>query len=327
MGQPETMAAESATVVRELSGEDAAITELLANEPAPETCGSARPLVLFVIRVPALTRRLALVIARVKRATRRQRIILLLDRCTHDGALSCFAAGADEVLINPVSDVLLGLSIMAQTRSLSELAEIESRNEMLERKVARLEGLAYQDPVTTLPNRRAFEQALRRESARHQRLQQSLAIVMCDIDHFKNYNDTYGHQAGDIALRRVAMALGHAMRRETDVVFRYGGEEFIAVLSNTDADGAARVATAMCSAVAHLKMPHRSSVTAPCVTVSCGVAALIPTSSGAVPDTIKTADQALYAAKRQGGNRVSAPPAQPPITSVTVAPMPSARAI
>ncbi len=166
-----------------------------------------------------------------------------------------------------------------------------------------LEQLATIDPLTQVANRRALDAALARMWADHQRRGDSFAAILGDIDHFKSYNDTYGHQAGDDALVRVAQTLASAVPRGSDIVARFGGEEFLILLSHSTLTDAARLAEQMLRSVSDLRIEHRSSPTAPFVTISLGIAAVVPDSFTAPESLIREADDALYQAKQEGRNR------------------------
>jgi diguanylate cyclase (GGDEF)-like protein len=167
---------------------------------------------------------------------------------------------------------------------------------------AQLSMLTRIDPMTGLLNRRSWEEAIQTEHERYIRYGDGYAVIMIDIDHFKAYNDSLGHQAGDDALRRVATCVD-GVCRSTDFVGRYGGEEFMVLLPDPDPSAAVALANRIVRAVAALAMPHRASRTAPFVTVSVGVAA---SGEGAWEGVVKRADKAMYAAKRQGRNQVVA---------------------
>ncbi len=160
------------------------------------------------------------------------------------------------------------------------------------------------DWLTALANRRRFDELFTQEWGRTRREGAPLAVLMMDIDDFKAFNDTYGHQAGDHCLQRVARAIKGTVCRPGDVVARYGGEEFVVLLPKTDAKNAAMVAESMRANVEALNIPHINSRVTDRVTVSTGVAALIPTQDAEPGALINFADQALYQAKREGRNRV-----------------------
>jgi len=131
-----------------------------------------------------------------------------------------------------------------------------------------------------------------------------MAILLIDIDHFKAYNDRYGHLAGDQALRRVAQSLQSFVNRPLDVLARYGGEEFGAILYDIDAGQAENVADRICAAVRELQIEHLDSRTCACMTISVGVALIEPTQERSARGALQLADQALYGAKKKGRNRV-----------------------
>lgn len=130
-----------------------------------------------------------------------------------------------------------------------------------------------------------------------------LAVLMCDIDHFKAYNDRYGHPIGDDCLRRVAQVIEHALMRRTDFAARYGGEEFVLILPDTDAHGALTTAERILGAIRDLLLPHAASPTAPFVTASIGVYAALPDPDRQASDWVALADAELYLAKSKGRNR------------------------
>jgi diguanylate cyclase (GGDEF)-like protein/PAS domain S-box-containing protein len=168
-----------------------------------------------------------------------------------------------------------------------------------------LEDLTLHDPLTGIANRRYLARFIDREWRREARHRHSVAIVMADIDFFKAYNDHYGHQRGDDCLRQVANTLQANLRRPTDILVRYGGEEFAMVLLESDLAAATRIAEAMHRAVEQRHVPHEASSVAPVVTISLGVTAA-PADRIAFKDLLSTADTALYRAKHNGRNRVEA---------------------
>ncbi|WP_448202787.1 diguanylate cyclase [Azospirillum sp. sgz302134] len=175
---------------------------------------------------------------------------------------------------------------------------------LLKRQTDTLRALSFIDGLTGIANRRRFDEALLREWRRCSRSHLPLSLIMLDVDHFKAYNDHYGHQAGDECLRAVAALLAEQVKRPGDLVARYGGEEFVCLLPETDAEGAVRVAERLREAVAEQRLPHAVSPVAPHVTISLGVASATPVAD-APPDSLtQLADRLLYDAKRAGRNRV-----------------------
>jgi diguanylate cyclase (GGDEF)-like protein len=167
-----------------------------------------------------------------------------------------------------------------------------------------LKGLSFLDGLTGIPNRRRFDDFLQREWVRSQRSRTPLALILMDVDHFKAYNDLYGHGAGDGCLRQVAKVLESAILRPVDLVARYGGEEFACILPETDWPGALLVAQRVQEQLAACAMPHAASPVAPTLTVSIGVACIVPTQEGLAEELLLAADQCLYTAKRLGRNRI-----------------------
>ena len=164
-----------------------------------------------------------------------------------------------------------------------------------------LQALVMTDALTQVGNRRQFEAALSREWGRSAREHHPLALIMCDVDCFKQYNDTYGHQAGDSCLQQIAMALSQSLHRPADLVTRYGGEEFAVILPHTDAVGAMHIAERIRTAVKDLAIPHvHSQVNEQRVTLSLGVACWVPLPQQLPDAFVQAADDALYAAKGQG---------------------------
>jgi two-component system, chemotaxis family, response regulator WspR len=167
-----------------------------------------------------------------------------------------------------------------------------------------LEAMSARDPLTGLANRGRLGQVLQMEWRRCLRTARALSLVMIDIDHFKSYNDSLGHAAGDDCIKSVAQALDATLRRPGDLVARYGGEEFTAILPDTESQGAVTVATRMKEAVESLAIKHPSSSISDWVTISCGVAIATPASHLTPEDLMSTADKMLYRAKEKGRNRV-----------------------
>jgi diguanylate cyclase (GGDEF)-like protein len=166
-----------------------------------------------------------------------------------------------------------------------------------------LETLAGRDGLTEIPNRRAFDQALLQEIARSLRSGQAFSLALIDVDFFKQYNDCYGHAAGDTTLKQVAKTVAGALRRPNDLAARYGGEEFGLILPESDAAGGIEVAEAIRQLVAELGIEHETSPIAPHVTVSIG-GVTVRGRQGSAEELLMAADRQLYEAKRLGRNRV-----------------------
>ncbi|MCW8881077.1 MAG: diguanylate cyclase [Sedimenticola sp.] len=166
-----------------------------------------------------------------------------------------------------------------------------------------LEKLALIDGLTNLPNRRRFEQILKREWGRSRRAQKPLSLIMLDIDHFKEFNDHYGHLAGDGCLNRVAQALTVPLKRPADSIFRFGGEEFIAVLPETDHAVAMKLAEELRVQVSKLLITHAyNNSNSPYISISLGVSTTVPNSRNSPTELLESADRLLYSAKNAGRN-------------------------
>lgn len=173
----------------------------------------------------------------------------------------------------------------------------------LKRKTDLLSKLASLDGLTDIPNRRMFEEVLENEWRRGMRSGKPLSIIMMDIDHFKLFNDNYGHAGGDECLKAVARALVSCLRRPGDFVGRYGGEEFVAVLPETDAEGARSMAEMIRERVRGLAITHAFSSVAGVVTLSFGAACAVPVEGESAAGLLEAADGMLYAAKEGGRDR------------------------
>ena len=168
-----------------------------------------------------------------------------------------------------------------------------------------LQQLAVRDSLTQIFNRRYFDRQLALEWRRLTRNPSPLSLIMGDVDHFKIYNDTYGHQQGDECLRQVAKAIAACTRRPADVVCRYGGEEFAIILPHTHLEGVVKVAKLINTKVQELNLEHANSPTSPIVTISLGVACITPSRDSDAQCLIQNADLALYQAKSEGRNRLA----------------------
>ena len=218
-------------------------------------------------------------------------LIFVSGKASDDDESVGLELGAVDYLTKP-----LNLSIVR--RRVAIHLELKRQRDLLSR-------LALLDGLTGIPNRRAFDNCLNEEWRRAVRNGSRLSLIMIDIDWFKLYNDSYGHLAGDICLRRVARTLTTTFTRAGDFVARYGGEEFACVLPGIDERGLASETSALRFRVEQLAIPHKESKTSRFVTISIGAICCIP-SRGTTPETlIHLADQNLYHAKDQGRNQVS----------------------
>jgi diguanylate cyclase (GGDEF)-like protein len=248
---------------------------------------------------------------RIKADERLEDVLVLMVTATAEESClrEAFAAGASDYLHKPFKPVVLlarvenALRLKRETdrRKVRE-AELLAMREQLEAANETLRRLADMDGLTGIGNRRSFEDYLEREWRRNRREKQPLSLIMADIDHFKLFNDTYGHPAGDDCLKRVAGAFETALQRGGDRAFRYGGEELAILLPNTSLDGALQVAEALRAAIAALRLPHETSPVDPMVTISLGVACTCPSGENAASELVEAADRALYRAKQGGRN-------------------------
>ncbi len=221
-----------------------------------------------------------------------------------------FDAGVTDYIRKPFGRVEFLARVRAAAALKQELDQRKARERDLMRTAEQLqatqrvlERLSLSDGLTGLANRRCFDDTLSREWERALRDFTPVGLVMCDLDYFKAYNDSYGHPAGDQVLRSVAQALEGAIHRTADLAARYGGEEFVMLLPETDAEGARVVAELAREGVQALALPHREGP-AGVVTVSMGVAAMRPSHGARAEQLVADADAALYRAKQQGRNRV-----------------------
>ena len=164
--------------------------------------------------------------------------------------------------------------------------------------------MALVDSLTGVANRRHFDIFIYQEWERAQREKTPVALLMVDVDYFKNYNDIYGHQYGDQCLRSVARAINDVVHRPSDMVARYGGEEFCVILPGTPVQGANKVADQMRQVVEDLHIEHRKSTASPYITVSIGVAVMYPERKNHLNEIVSAADEAMYKAKESGRNRI-----------------------
>ncbi len=248
---------------------------------------------------------------------RRLRDVPVIAIVTDAVVEAALQAGVVDVVMRPVRGAELHARIAAALQVRTRRARRATRSRTLSEQIRKLrdekhelERLVCVDSLTGIANRRHVLSLLHAEWKRSSRDALPLAVIMLDLDEFHAYNTCYGHPGGDACLRRAAGAMVACLRRPSDLLGRYGGEEFIAILANTDAAGARVVADRMRAAVEALRIPHEGSSCSPVVTASAGFAAMQPTSDRAAEDLIEAADAALRLAKELGRNCVAgdAPP-------------------
>ncbi|NKB17057.1 MAG: sensor domain-containing diguanylate cyclase [Pseudanabaena sp. CRU_2_10] len=221
--------------------------------------------------------------------------LLVADRCTkvhhwHRQEINLLTSLATQVAI--------------AIRQAQLYAKLEESKRQLEESNRELLRLASMDWLTQTANRLRFDECINQEWRQMAREHACIALIMCDIDYFKAYNDTYGHPEGDRCLQKVARAITKTVKRPRDLVARYGGEEFVVILPTTDVEGANYIAEQIRASVKALKIEHEESPIDRYVTISLGIAAMIPPVGSTPSVLIAAADYALYEAKGRGRDRI-----------------------
>lgn len=223
----------------------------------------------------------------------------------HEADYRALTADGGYVWIRDVVHVVRkGEEVEALVGFMFDISERKKNEQELLRLQRELEELSYKDGLTRVFNRRMFDVVMEREWANAYRQQQPLSLVLLDIDFFKHYNDHYGHLAGDACLQRVARLLEDSALRPRDMVARFGGEEFILVLPETDAEAAEGVAERCRQLVMDERIPHPASPAGEHLSASLGVATIVPSEHDQLLQFIDAVDKLLYSAKQQGRNRV-----------------------
>jgi len=217
-------------------------------------------------------------------------IMFVTSHRSAEHEVAALEAGAVDFISKPLNPPVVRARVQTQLT-------VKQQAEQLQQQVNR-------DGLTGLYNRRYFDGRLEAEWRRHQRMSAPLGLIMIDIDHFKAYNDGYGHLEGDACLQRISEVLKVGTRRSGEVVARFGGEEFVVILPNISLDEAEKYGGWICDQVRSLELPHKFSNTADIVTISVGVASCVPDPCRAPIALIEQADQALYRAKAAGRNRL-----------------------
>lgn len=222
-----------------------------------------------------------------------------------------FAVGALDYIVKPPNEAELGarvgsamkLKLEIDWRKAREIELLEA-NQKLNRANRALKNLSMVDALTSIANRRYFDEMLATEWRRAKRSEQTIGLLMIDIDHFKAYNDTYGHPAGDECLKKVAARLQESLFRASDLLARYGGEEFAVIMPEIDPNGTKEVGERLRERIESLALEHSGNSVAPVVTISLGAASMVPCAECEPQDLITQADKALYRAKEGGRNQV-----------------------
>ncbi|NRA22606.1 MAG: diguanylate cyclase [Oceanospirillaceae bacterium] len=265
-----------------LNGEQA-IQRALSDQP-PD-------LILLDVNMPGLDGYEVCRLLKQNEKTKNIAIIFITVKATEAEEAKGLNLGAVDYISKPFSPAIV-------------LARVANHME-LKRQRDLLEHLHITDALTGIANRRRFDLSLAHEWKRVVRMKGCISLIMIDIDFFKQFNDNYGHAAGDECLKEVAVALDKACEREIDLLARYGGEEFVAVLPGTDIEGAMTVAQTMKESILALEIPHKGTSIGSCLSISLGVSSSSNTGIDTPKVLLKQADDALYRAKRNGRNQFS----------------------
>ncbi|AKG24111.1 GGDEF domain-containing response regulator [Calothrix sp. 336/3] len=224
-------------------------------------------------------------------------ILMITGLDDPDSVDMAFEVGATDYLTKPIHWAVLKRRVRRLLQQGQVYKQLEAANQALQQ-------MANEDGLTGLANRRRFDQYLNSQWLNLAQEKCPLSLILCDIDFFKRYNDKYGHPAGDACLQKVGSVLREVAQKNHDLVARYGGEEFAVIMPFTQASGAVHVAASMQAGVRELKLPHSESEISQFVTLSLGIATLVPNFESSPTDIVAIADQALYQAKSEGRNRI-----------------------
>jgi diguanylate cyclase (GGDEF)-like protein len=285
-------AKENITLLIELLRSDFIIKAATSGEKALEIAFSNHPpdLILLDVMMPGtdgfeVCRRL-----KASEQTKGIPIIFITGKVGEEDEIYGFNLGAVDYITKPFSPVI----IKARVNMHAELKRYRDY----------LEGISFLDGLTGISNRRKFNEYLDSTWYFAEREHIPVSMILVDIDHFKQFNDNYGHQAGDACLIQIAQVLSQAVVRKTDFVARYGGEEFAFILLNANIESVIRIAEKLRLSIMALAIPHAYSSVGNNVTISLGVAAIIPERNSSCRILIKAADDALYKSKESGRNKV-----------------------
>jgi diguanylate cyclase (GGDEF)-like protein len=266
-----------------------------AKEDAPE-------LILLDVQMPGIDGFETCKRLKADPATQDIPIIFITASADLDNKVKGLSIGAVDYIAKPFQqeEVLARVRVHLELRFLTR--KVQEQAVALQLANQELHRLANLDGLTEVANRRRFDQYFDQEWRRAERERSSLSLILCDIDYFKNYNDHYGHQAGDACLRKVAQAISETLRRPGDLVTRYGGEEFAIVLPNTSCEGAIYVAELLQAKIEQLRILHAQSRVSSQITLSLGISSVMPTALQEAHDLVAATDKALYLAKAEGRN-------------------------
>lgn len=293
------------------------VRKVISGELALKACQIMPPdLILLDINMPNMNG--YMVCQKLKSSSETQDIPVIFISALDDvlDKVEAFAYGGADYITKPfeIQEVLARVKNQLTIRQLQKKLQLQNdllSQEIKERQRAEAElqkanqelhRLATLDGLTQVANRRCFEEYFNLEWRRLQREKAPLSFILCDVDYFKFYNDTYGHLAGDSCLKQIAQAINDTLKRPADLVARYGGEEFAIILPNTTIEGAVHVAELVQEKIKRLQIIHSKSSASEFVTLSIGISCVIPQLSLAPLQLIDITDEALYAAKAQGRN-------------------------
>jgi len=219
-------------------------------------------------------------------------VIIITGRSNPEDEVKGLTLGAVDYITKPFHEIVVKARVKTQERILTQMRIIEY--------------YGFIDTLTNIPSRRLFDQYMIREWNRAKREKIPLSLIMIDVDHFKMYNDTHGHPQGDAALQHIASTITSSLKRSTDIAARWGGEEFAVLLPNTKIDGAVQVAEIIRSNMESAVIPGIDAEADYGITISLGVATMLPENDTGISDLILQADKVLYKAKDTGRNKVCA---------------------
>ncbi len=262
-------------------------------------------LILLDIAHPSIdTQAIARQIRATEKAGEWTPIIFLSAPGRHDDIDKGILAGGDDYLLRPISEIALAAKLRAMQRLVLMRSSLLSLTRKLDAANQELIRISSSDGLTGMANRRYFDEALSTEWRRARRHSNPVAVLMCDVDFFKLYNEAYGHLAGDDCLRKIAQAISRHSERPSDTVARFDGENFAVILAETSIGGALMVAEKIRHGIRDLSLPHEASPFGQ-VTLSIGIASAAPGFDNPPDDLILAANKALHRAKQEGRDRIS----------------------